>query len=294
MDQKEMKSSTPMLLVYDGPAVEDHKIPVEVLAESLMALNRIASTTNKELFKNGATVSLSVHALKQGSFGVELVLDSTILEQLRDLLSGDTATAIANGKTIVEILLGVFLLHKWLKGRNPTKIERLNNEETKVFIKQEVLTVHNNTFVIHQATKDDCDKFLEPLDRDGIQNVTLSSAKQEFSLSQEEFRQFEREPTEDILSENTARVYVQVDSPNFKQDKKWRCTFNGQSIMATVTDEDFVQRVDTHLETFGAGDILECDLLTRQILKEGKITPYYEISKVHQHKEPPFQIKMSL
>lgn len=294
MDQKEMKSSTPMLLVYDGPAVDDHKIPVEVLAESLMALNRIASTTNKKLFKSGATVSLSVHALKQGSFGVELILDSTIIEQLKDLLAGDTATAVANGKTIVEILLGVFLFHKWCKGRNPTKIEHLNNEETKVFINQETITVNNNTFVIHQTTKEDCDAFLQPLNREGIDDMKLSSTKTEFTLSKEEFSQFAREPAENILSENTARVFVQVDAPNFKQDRKWRCTFNGQSIMATVIDDEFAKRVDAHLETFGAGDILECDLMTRQILKDGAITPYYEILKVYEHKEPPYQVQMNL
>lgn len=294
MDPKDMKSSTPMLLVYDGPAVEDHKIPVEVLAESLMALNRMASTTNKKLFKNGASVSLSVHALKQGSFGVELILESRIIDQLKDLLSGDTATAIANGKTIVEILLGVFLFHKWCKGRNPTKIEHLENEETRVFINQESITVNNTTFVIHQNTKEDCDVFLQPLSREGINDMRLSSTKTEFSLSKEEFIEFAKEPFENVLSENTARVFVQVDAPNFKQDRKWRCTFNGQSILVTVLDDDFVKRVDDHLETFGSGDILECDLMTRQILKDGSITPYYEISKVYQHKEPPHQIQMRL
>ena len=297
MHGNEMKSSTPMLLVYDGPALEYHKISVEILAQSLTALNRLASLTNKTLFDDQSKVSLSVTSFKKGSFGVELVLDSSVFEAFVDALSGKYATAASNGIAIVSCLLEVLVLRKWLKGREITKIEPIRGtEQTKIYVGPESITVNNTTVVVFQnpAVKRDCDEFVSPLQADGITSIQLSNSKKVFELTAEEVANFTKEPDEQLLTENHVNVLVQVDSPNFKQDRKWRVTYNGQSIMVTVSDDDFLARVERHEETFGAGDILNCEMTIKQNLKEGVLSPSYEITRVVEHMAPPYQNTLPL
>ncbi len=297
MDQKDMKSSTPMLLVYDGPALETHKIPVEILAQSLTALNRLAEETNKIIFNDKSRVSLSVTTFKKGSFGVELVLDSSIFEAVVDALSGKTATAVANGITIVSCLLEIFALRKWLYGREITKVEPVpGKDQKKIYVNNTSIVVNNTTFVVYQApaVKRDCVDFVSPLTAEGISSLKLSDAKNVFELNENEVAGFLKEPDEQLLTENNVSVLVQVDSPNFKQDRKWRVTYNGQSIMVTVSDEDFLARVERHEETFGSGDILSCDMTIKQMLKDGTLSSSYEITKVKEHKVPPYQNALAL
>lgn len=64
--------------------------------------------------------------------------------------------------------------------------------------------------------------------------------------------------------------------------------------MVTVLDEAFLERVERHEETFGAGDILDCELTIKQVLKDGSISPIYELAKVNEHKEPPYQVPLKL
>ena len=105
---------------------------------------------------------------------------------------------------------------------------------------------------------------------------------------------FVAEPSEPVMTENHVRVLVQVNAPNFKQDRKWRVSYNGQSVMVTVLDEAFLSRVEKHEETFGAGDILDCELTIKQVLKDGGISPMYELTKVNEHKAPPYQAPLQL
>lgn len=293
----DMKSSTPMLLVYDGPALENHKIPVKVLAQSLTALNRIADVANETIFADKSRVSLSVTTFKKGSFGVELVLDSSILEAVTDILSGKPASAVANGITIVSCLLEIFALKKWLKGRAITKIDTIPDREQKtIYVGKDSIVVNNTAFVVFQnsSVKRDCAEFVSPLNIEGISSLQLSDTKKVFELTEEDVADFVKEPDEQLLTENHVTVFVQVDSPNFKQDRKWRVTYNGQSIMVTVLDEEFLARVERHEETFGAGDILNCELTIKQTLKDGMLSSSYELTKVKEHKAPPYQNTLEL
>lgn len=292
-----MKSSTPMLLVYDGPALDKHRIPVQTLAQSLTALNRIAETANEIIFADKSKVSLSVTTFKKGSFGVELVLDSSIFDTVVDILSGKSASAMSNGIPISSCLLELFALKKWLKGREMTKVEPVPDKEQKaIYVDNEFIIVNNTTYVVFQdaSVKRDCSEFVSPLKNEGITSIQLSDKKSAFNITSEEVADFIKEPDEQLLTENHVSVWVQVESPYFKQGRKWRVLYNGQSIMVTVLDQDFISRVLRHEATFSTGDMLNCELTIKQILKDGMLSSSYELNKVKAHKAPPYQPSFNL
>lgn len=201
-----MRSSTPVLLIYEGPAVDDHKMPVEILAKSLTALNRLASTINKKLFSDKTQVSLSVTAFKKGSFGVELVLDSAKLQAVIDVLNGKTVTATVNGIAIVACLLEFLKFKKWIAGREITRIENIpDKEQVFIFVHNESITINNNTFAVYQepSAKRDGNDFVAPLAEKGISDIRLSDTKTVFNLNETEMPNFTAEPDEPVMTEKS-------------------------------------------------------------------------------------------
>lgn len=113
----------------------------------------------------------------------------------------------------------------------------------------------------------------------------------EFELSRSKAPKVSVGNLQEILSETSWRVFIQIAAINFKLGRQLRCNYNGQPITATVTDDDFIRKVVDQLETVEAGDILECDLLIRQTLKNRKVIASYRISKVFQHKKSLYEVE---
>lgn len=97
------------------------------------------------------------------------------------------------------------------------------------------------------------------------------------------------EPKEQVMTENHVRVLVQVDVLHSIPNRKWRVNYNGQAITVTVFDENFLSRVERDEEAFAAGDVLDCELTIKQVLKDGNISPMYELTEVKEHRFSPYQ-----
>lgn len=85
----------------------------------------------------------------------------------------------------------------------------------------------------------------------------------------------------EVLTEFTVKAFLQVNTPRFERNRTWRCTFNDALITATLADDAFAEKVENGQTVLVPGEILECDILTRQMLTGDKVTASYEIVKVH-------------
>lgn len=56
------------------------------------------------------------------------------------------------------------------------------------------------------------------------------------------------------------------------------------SVFAAISDQQFLQAVDSGKERFGKGDVLVVELETIQVLKDRKIQTLWDIRKVVEHK----------
>src|SRR5271156_4152512 len=101
----EMSNHERFHVVYDGPALTEHRMDVRDLAPALVAFADLFTAANKEINGDAAEVRVQVNAsFKAGSFGIDLIASQHLLSQIKDIFAGNGATAIANGWTILQIV----------------------------------------------------------------------------------------------------------------------------------------------------------------------------------------------
>lgn len=285
-------------VVYDGCALDEHLMDVRDLAPAMMAINDLLIHANQELNGDKLAVQLKVKAnFKAGSFGIEFIEHLTWVNQIKDLLSNDGATALANASGILTLIgmfggasVGVIQLYKKLKGNRPIKIEE-SVEGVKVYYTEtEYLEVDKGVLKLYRSKviATDIAKMLEPLSKDGIDSfyVVKDTSKDdvEVFIDKSETEYFKYQNPEDDLNTDISETFLQIESLSFKEKNKWKFS-NGKTIFhATISDESFLYNVDSGKLRFGKGDLLKVKLKTTQTLAHGKLKSEYEVLSVIEHK----------
>lgn len=297
-----MRSSTPMRLHFEGSDLDSHQMKVQELAPSLVALNKLVKTLSDNIYGNKASAQLYIKAFKPGSFGIDLLLDTSILEQVRDLLTCNTTSAFINAHEIIQIMLELFVLKRWLAGRKPDlieeKIDKDDEHKVKIIIKEEKLVVDHRTYNLyfhHPEIRDDLNSVASPLASAGVDKMQLSSTRSEFVLSRNDYQSFIADPENKDFSENILQnVALLLKSPYFEKDKKWKVLMGDQSIFVSIEDVAFMNQVLSGDETFATGDALVADIVMTQSIENNKIVTSYKVIKVIEHKNAPRQLSMPL
>lgn len=291
-----------MRLHFAGSALDSHQMSVRELAPSLIALNKLIKSLNDDIHGDKAAAQLQVKTLKPGSFGLDLLLDTGFLEQVKDLLTCNTTSAFMNAHEIIQIMLELFVLKRWLAGRKPYLIEEKNDKDdehkVKIIIKEEKLVVDHRTYNLyfhHPEIRDDLNSVASPLASAGVDKMQLSSTRSEFVLTRNDYQSFIADPENKDFSENILQsVALLLKSPYFEKDKKWKVLMGDQSIFVSIEDEDFMNKVLFGEETFATGDALVADIVMTQSIENNKIVTSYKVTKVLKHKNSPGQLSLSL
>jgi hypothetical protein len=96
-------AQTAFEVTYDGPALADGRMPVRDLAPALLALGDLFAEASALVYPEREPVALNIKATQEGSFVVQLILESA-WDDVLDIFNSDAATALVNLKEI--ILLG--------------------------------------------------------------------------------------------------------------------------------------------------------------------------------------------
>lgn len=165
-------------VTYDGPALESSEMDVRELAPALLAIGDLLEASTRALCGDQVRPRVNVRgSFKTGSFGIDFTLATSLLGRMRDLLSGNESTALANAVTILTALgiaapkarKGLFAVLKWLRGREIQRVQMQDHTATlhvdgeQLEIDLSVLTLLRDVGV-RQATE----HVLAPLARDGI------------------------------------------------------------------------------------------------------------------------------
>ena len=70
----------------------------------------------------------------------------------------------------------------------------------------------------------------------------------------------------------------------FKEDNKWRFHDGSAVISGCILDEAFLRRIDNNLIAFAKGDILICEVRTKQTQDLNVLKTEYFIEQVVEHK----------
>jgi hypothetical protein len=158
-------------VVYDGPALDEHRMNIRDLAPALVAIADLFSAANTELNGNSADVRVEVKGnFKSGSFQIGLIFTQALLVQLRDMFASSTATAVSNASAILAVVGlvgggGLIGFLRQLRGRRPEHIED-NGESFSVWMTEtEVVEVSRPVFRLYKtrAVRVFLQKALSPL-----------------------------------------------------------------------------------------------------------------------------------
>jgi hypothetical protein len=296
----EMTNHERFHVVYDGPALKEHRMDVRDLAPALVAFADLFTAANKEINGDAAEVRIQVNAsFKAGSFGIDLVASQHLLSQIKDIFSGNGATAIANGWTIMQIVGitgtglagGLLGLLRLLKGRRPVKIEQKGDVATVWISQTETIDVERNVIRLYRnsVVRTSLEKVVSPLERDGITDfgVVVNDAIV-LAVHDDEIASFSAATSDadaEIVSDTTSRKLLLIESLAFKDGNKWRVHDGTATFHASIEDREFLDEIDAG-ERFGKGDVLVVDLRQVQSIVSAKLVNESIIVKVWEHRQP--------
>lgn len=272
------------------------------LAPALIALSNLLEEANKTAFSDASEVRVHVQGnFKGGSFGVDLIAIQGIAQQIVSIFSGAEATAAVNLYTILTALGllggaggGLIGVIKWLKGR---KVSTIRNEGDKAIfelrLSESIETFETDlvTGKLYQSriVRQALAKVIKPLEREGIDVfATGRDGKTEVVVEKADVASFEMAASEaDVVSDTlSSGMLLQIESPVFKDDNKWRFSDGATSFFAEVADKNFLERVNAGEERFGKGDVLIVDLRRIQSITDNGLKLEYIIAKVNEHRAP--------
>ena len=317
-DKEATVSTSKIRIAYQGPALRDGTMAVEDLAPSLIALAGAFEHANKALYGRDAKVRVLVRAdFRPGSFEVSLSVVQTWAAQVFGFFYGNTGSGIAN---LIEIMgfaksaafgptnsvLGVL---RRIRGR-PSKI-LATSEEGDV-----TLGIEGDQFVVkkdvHKILQDpsvvkEIYRAMSPIRSDGVESFEIRDAEIVDGASgpstldvieRQDLAAFSPPVLQDS-SKTTAdetvfsrTMLLTVVSPSFKDGNKWKFTDGEGTINADIKDEAFIAKVEARELSFAKGDVLRCEVTTRQSLSGVSIKTEHEIFRVIKHIQPSVQLPL--
>jgi hypothetical protein len=295
----EMSNHERFHVVYDGPALTEHRMDVRDLAPALVAFADLFTAANKEINGDAAEVRVQVNAsFKAGSFGIDLVASQHLLSQIKDIFAGNGATAISNGWTILQIVGftggglagGLVGLLRLLKGRRPVKIEQKGDVATVWMTQTETIEVERDVIRLYRnsVVRTSLEKVVSPLEREGITDFgVVVNGQVVLDVHDDEVASFSAAASDadaEIVSDTTTRKMLLIESLAFKDGNKWRVHDGTATFHASIEDKEFLAKIDAG-ERFGKGDVL-VDLRQVQSIVNAKLVNESIIVKVLEHRQP--------
>jgi hypothetical protein len=283
---------TELVVRYDGPALEQGRMPVRDLAPALLALSDLFVDAGVILHPEQEAVALEVKATGRGSFDIHLILHAA-----GGLLLSDPAIALVNLKELVAGAKGLFGLIKRVGDENIVEMEQSPEPGQTRITLSDGTTAEFPTGTMRLYDQVEVRRLarvvVEPLVRDGVEvlefevedTVTVSVEKRDvpaYELTPADVR---------ALGDYEAAMVLTIIAPAFKGDNKWRFAHGDQTIWADIQDRQFLRRVELRKEAFSSGDMLRCLVQVVQTQDEaGTVHLEHHVKRVVEHIQPPAQL----
>lgn len=271
-------------IMYDGPALSDGTMDLDVLAPALLAIGNLFQASNKILYHKRQPLKVSIRAeMKKGSFHVILDIASQTYTFFSDPVVLNIMATIGFASTVSGInIVTLFQFVKWLKGR-PYKVkaegddlEVTTNDNDKLIISQNVYLLYQNSEVLSHLNS-----IVKPLRQEGITDFSAHHASSEpITVSKAEAISFSFD--EEIGSPNIVKITLDIITLSFDSTYAWRFHDGENTITARIEDRIFWDKIDNHEIQINKGDKAIVDMQTRQFrTPTGKLKKENLIIKIH-------------
>jgi hypothetical protein len=304
-------AETTFSVKYEGPALDEGRMPVRDLAPALLALGELFREASKDLYPDLPVPSLDVKANEKGSFDVQMVLAADgMWEQVVNLLSAKGPTALNNLLGLVidggVVGTGVFKLIQIIGKRkvkreeatdDPDQMRIILDDETIIEAPAGTVRIYRNP-KIRRAARD----AVAPLKRPKMKQVkfeTPETPAEPLTVKAADIPAFDlaaETQDEEVVSEVEIDVTLDVFSPELEpgSERKWRFGGLGDSFMAKIEDPEFAEKVANHEEVFGVGDQLEAtvEIVQKRDPESGRIRDTRRVVKVKRVIKGPQQLPL--
>lgn len=273
---------------FKGPAVDGGHMNVRDLAPSMLGLGVLFESANRILNGRRASVNVNVKATSSNSFHIlyEVAQMEGAGIAFQELLS----TAV-NMKELLfggpGIVVAVFALIKWLRGRTP-KLDKVNENLLRLTIDNQTYDVPLELLKLYQdiPIRRALADMVRPVKENGIDRFEVHEHRCLIqSVTKEDVEVFDIPEFQESLLDQISRKAFSIVSLAFKEDNKWRLTDGQATYSVFLKDAAFQNRVDNNDVAFAKGDVLICDLRTIQWQIPDGVKTEYEVTKVHEHKQ---------
>lgn len=272
---------------FDG---DTHQIDANTLINSLLHFTNITQEVNRELATD-RKIEIKVNALKEGSFLVHIILQSSLIEAVGSLFTKENLEIAGS---IVTVVGGLYGAAKFLKGKEPKVLES-NDTSVKIEnIQGDVTYIDNRVFKIYQNNKnvrESISQEFETLNNDP--NVTGfeildKNDKPMVQIPKEDFQAISNVEDNSVLPDErivTKKGKLFIYSLSFDINAKWSFYYEGNKFSAKINDDEFVKLIDSG-EKFAKGDTLDAEFEIKQEYYEPAntyVNKSYKIIRIIKH-----------
>jgi hypothetical protein len=292
-------------LFYHGEALDDGSIPVNDLAPSLLAFSELIQEINYYITQNKADVTLKIkHGFQKGSFGIDLIIDFTrnFIDYFVNIFSNDSSVAIVNFLAMIGIPggIGIFHIIQQSKGKNPKTILEIG-DKVKLEFDGGYIEIDKNTYNLYNnvIARRAIASIVKPLLTEGIEEMSFQyENKKTIHIQKNEANSFIKIPELDTNIKNDqiesiTECLLKPETIHFKIGKLWRFNDGGKSNFYSISDADFLEKINNNMVKLGASDSLLVKVKTNQWHDEkGRLNTDREILKIIKIIEPKTQTKL--
>lgn len=278
-----MKEQAKICVAYTGESVNDGTMDVAELAPALLALSNFIGEANRVLNNDDSTIEVRVSAhFERGSFEMILELGRTLAQQLK-LFFGETNYSlyeILSALGLVATLSGYSFLeiYRWLKGKQPKKVEKVNENTVRVYFEEESREVSIGVWKLFRSEKikKHVSGVVHPLTKEGVDTVEFRDAENKNvaeKITSEESEYFsapaQGENLQEFVSEQ--QLMLKIVNVSFERGLAWRFDDGDAKFYAKVNDEQFLELIESGRISFGSGDGIVATVETKQQHVDGEI-----------------------
>lgn len=304
-------SAKTICINYDGPGLETGEMAVVDLAPALLAFGKLFEEANRVINGEKSHISVRVKAFNEGSFEVYIHLVQGFFAHARDLLSGNSASALSNLWTFLgagsSIGVSLYGLLKFARGRKVKKAVVLRDGYVSLEFPPDSLSMEGDTIVVpvqiaelyrDVRVRKAIAETVKPLGREGITDLSLRPAgtakdTAPVHVTKLELHAFAVPDGDDhkiIDTESTAAF--SIVNLSFSEDGKWKLNDGQNVVWASIEDQEFLEAVDKNEISFAKGDILVCKVLVQQWQTDQGLKSETKILKVLEHRSAARQINL--
>lgn len=281
--QQEENIIDKLVVKYDGPALVDHKIDLDVLTESLNGLNSLLKEVNLVVNGTSENINVEVEPFREGSFEYLIDIIQNPLDHL-NILSiigiGGTA-ALAAGNTLIDLI-------RQINGRQIRRLTLTAEGDCKIIMddgEEIIAPSYFRPLLASPSIRKSLSKLIHnPLQKEGYESLKISTQQGVELVNVHEdgiepFR-YRRVPVEQSLSERVIEE-APITFLTIHKDKNtgWRVNYDDETISVSIEDNEFLQRVSTGREPGVFSDAYYVDLLIRENLNS--LDKTYIVVTVH-------------